>query len=153
MSSIPREALKTSASKPGVIGNVGRRDLVHHFGGGVAQHPLGSDIEDLDDALGVGGDGGEVGAVEDRALQRAGLQQYIFGLFRHCVFSVLEDANTRRRPVVSKGQGVLPITRAWPAWRTNYADSKLRCEQRFNGILELKSGVRLLQKVRAGNEH
>ena len=55
------------------IGDVGRRDLVHHLGGGVAQHPLGADVEDLDDALGVGGDAREVGAVEDRALQRARL--------------------------------------------------------------------------------
>ena len=51
------------------IGNVGRRDLVHHFGGRVAQHPLGADVEDLNDALRVGGDAREVGAVEDRALQ------------------------------------------------------------------------------------
>ena len=54
------------------IGNVGRRDLVHHFGGGVAQHPLGADVEDLDDALRVRGDAREVGAVEDRALQGPG---------------------------------------------------------------------------------
>ena len=57
------------------IGDVGRRDLVHHLGGGVAEHPLGADVEDLDDALGVGGDAREVGAVEDRALQRARFQQ------------------------------------------------------------------------------
>jgi hypothetical protein len=85
---MPREALNTSASKPGVIGvpkldaqrlgardhflrigNVGWRDLVHHFGGRVAQHPLGADVEDLNDALRVGGDAREVGAVENRALQ------------------------------------------------------------------------------------
>jgi len=46
------------------------RDLVHHVGGGVTKHPLGADVEDLNDALGVGGDAREVGAVEDRALQR-----------------------------------------------------------------------------------
>ena len=88
MSSIPREALKTRASKPGVIGvpsstlsalaraisflrigNIGRRDLVHHVGGRVAKHPLGADVEDLNDALRVSGDAREVGAVEDRALQ------------------------------------------------------------------------------------
>ncbi len=57
------------------IGDVGRRDLVHHLGGRVAQHPLGADVEDLDDALGVGGDAREVGAVEDRALQGARFQQ------------------------------------------------------------------------------
>jgi hypothetical protein len=86
---MPREALNTSASKPGVIGvpsstlsalgardhflrigDVGRRDLVHHLGRGIAQHALGADVEDLDDALGVGGDAREVGAVEDRVLQR-----------------------------------------------------------------------------------
>ena len=50
------------------IGDVGRRDLVHHLGGRVAEHPLGADIEDLDDALGVGRDAREVGAVENRAL-------------------------------------------------------------------------------------
>src|SRR5476649_2379334 len=29
------------------IGNVGRRDLVHHLGGRVSQHALGADVEDL----------------------------------------------------------------------------------------------------------
>ena len=38
------------------IGNIRRRDLVHHFGRGVAQHPLGAHVEDLDDALRIGGD-------------------------------------------------------------------------------------------------
>ena len=94
MSSIPREALKTSASKPGRdrgaeldaqrlgardhflrIGDVGRRDLVHHVGGRVAQHALGADVEDLDDALRVGGDAREVGAVEDRVLQGPRFEQ------------------------------------------------------------------------------
>jgi len=45
--------------------------MFHHFGGRVAQHPLGADVEDLDDAPRVGGDAREVGAVEDRALQGA----------------------------------------------------------------------------------
>ncbi len=62
------------------IGNVGRRDLVHHFGGGVAQHALGADVEDLDHAFRVGGDAGEIGAVEDRALQRSRLEQRLFRL-------------------------------------------------------------------------
>jgi len=92
MSSIPREALNTNASKAGRdrgsefeaqrfgtrnhfirIGNVGRRDLVHHFGGRIAQHALGADIEDLDDALRVGGNTREIGAVENRALQAPAL--------------------------------------------------------------------------------
>ena len=62
------------------VGDVGRRDLVHHFGGRVAEHALGADIEDLNDALGVGGDAGEVGAVENRALQGSRLEQRLFGL-------------------------------------------------------------------------
>ena len=62
------------------IGDVGRRDLVHHFRGRVSQHPFGADVEDLDDALGVGGYAREVGAAEDRALQRSRLQQGFFGL-------------------------------------------------------------------------
>ena len=33
------------------IGNLGRGDLVHHFGGRVAEHALGADIEYLNDAL------------------------------------------------------------------------------------------------------
>ena len=55
------------------------RDLVHHVGGRVAQHALGADVEDLDDALRVGGDAREVGAVEDRALQGVTLGQRLFG--------------------------------------------------------------------------
>ena len=37
------------------VGNIGRGDLVHHVGGRVAQHALGADIEDLNDAFGVSG--------------------------------------------------------------------------------------------------
>jgi hypothetical protein len=57
------------------IGNVGRCDRVHHFGGRVAQHALGADVENLNHALRVGGDTREVGAVENRALQGACLEQ------------------------------------------------------------------------------
>jgi hypothetical protein len=54
------------------IGEVGGGDLVDDFGGGVAEHVFGADVEDLDDAVGVGGDGGEVGAVEDGAPEGTG---------------------------------------------------------------------------------
>ena len=57
------------------IRDVGRRDPVHHVGGQVAEHPLRPDVEDLNDAVRVGCDAGEVGAVEDRILQRACLEQ------------------------------------------------------------------------------
>ena len=65
------------------IGDVGRGDLVCHFGRRVAQHTLGADVEDLDDPLGVGRDGREIGAVENGVLQGAGLKQR---LFRRAVF-------------------------------------------------------------------
>ena len=99
MSSMPRKALKTRASKPGLIvvvkleaqgcgpgdhllgvGNLGRGDLVHHFGGRVARRALGADIEYLNDALGVGGDAREVGAVENRPLQGPRFRQSLFRL-------------------------------------------------------------------------
>ena len=51
------------------IGNVGRRDLVDDFRRSEAQHSLRTDVEYLDDALGIGGDAREVRAVEDRLLQ------------------------------------------------------------------------------------
>ena len=57
------------------IGDVGRGDLVDDVGGGVAQHALGADVEELNDALLVGGDAREVGAVEDGVLQRPRLEQ------------------------------------------------------------------------------
>ena len=59
------------------IMNVARADPVDDLGGRVAQHALGADIEQLDDALLVGGDDREVGAGQDRVLQRPGLQQCI----------------------------------------------------------------------------
>src|SRR5450759_4085938 len=40
-----------------------------------AEHPLGADVEDLDDALRVGRDARKVSAVEDRALQGSRRQQ------------------------------------------------------------------------------
>src|SRR5918994_137896 len=104
MSSMPQDALNTSASKPGVmdvasstlralarlISSCGSEMsagviLFMTFGGGVPQHPLGADVENLDDAPGVGGDAGEIGTVEDRALQRASFQQ------RFCVAHLAAD--------------------------------------------------------------
>ena len=62
------------------IGYVGRSDLVHDIRGDVAQHALGADVENLDHALRVGGDAGEVCAVENRILQGPGLQQALLAL-------------------------------------------------------------------------
>ena len=59
-------------------GNVGRRDRVHHFGGRVAEHALGADVEDLDDAFLVGGDAREILAVENRGLQGPRFTQRLF---------------------------------------------------------------------------
>ena len=83
MIGVPSSALSALRARDDFlrVGNVGRGDLVHHVGGGVAQHALGTDVEDLDDALRVGGDTGEVGAVENRVLQSACLEQRLFRLF------------------------------------------------------------------------
>ena len=51
------------------VGNIGRGDPVQHLVGGIAQHAFRADVEDLDNALGIGGDTREIGAVENRALQ------------------------------------------------------------------------------------
>jgi hypothetical protein len=78
----PAEALKVNASKPGAIGScqleaqgqcprlhflrimdVARVDLVHDLAGVIAQHALGADIEQLDDAFLVGGDDRKLGLV------------------------------------------------------------------------------------------
>ena len=63
----------------GLVGEVGGGDLVDDFVGGVAEHAFGADVEDLDDAVGVGGDGGEVSGVEDGALEGAGFEEDFFG--------------------------------------------------------------------------
>src|SRR5438309_9280104 len=51
---------------------------IYHVGGRVAQHALGADVEDLNDALLVSGDAREVGAVKDRALEGPCLEQSLF---------------------------------------------------------------------------
>src|ERR1039457_1423193 len=104
MSSMPREALKTSASKPGVIGvassslNALARAITScgsemSAGGGLFFPPagaqprtpsrlaLGAAFEVLEAAFGVGGNVREVGAVEVRALQRPCFKQRLFRLF------------------------------------------------------------------------
>jgi hypothetical protein len=55
------------------IGNVGRCYLVHQFGGRVAEHSLGTDVEDLNYTLGIGRDIGEISARENRVLESADL--------------------------------------------------------------------------------
>jgi hypothetical protein len=57
------------------IGDVGRRDPVDDFRRFIAEHPLGADVEQLDDALLVRGDAREVRAAEDRVLEGSGLEQ------------------------------------------------------------------------------
>jgi hypothetical protein len=77
-------------------------------GGRVAQHPLGADVKDLNDALGVGGDAREVGTIEDRALQGAGLEQRLFRLLARSVVGALGDGGPCFRLVVSSRQVVAP---------------------------------------------
>src|ERR1035441_2801450 len=56
------------------IGNIGGSGLIHHLDGRVAQHALGADVEDLNDALRVSGDTREIGAVKNRVLKCPCLQ-------------------------------------------------------------------------------
>ena len=53
------------------IGEVRRRHPVDDVVFGIAKHPLRANVEDLDDALAVGGDAGEVGTFDDGVLQCA----------------------------------------------------------------------------------
>ena len=55
--------------------DVARPDLVDDLVRAVAQHALGADVEELDDAVFVGRDDREVGAGQDRVLQRARFEQ------------------------------------------------------------------------------
>jgi hypothetical protein len=57
------------------IKEIGQRNFVNHFSGQVAQHAFRADIENLDDAVRVGGDAGKKSAIENRALQRPGFMQ------------------------------------------------------------------------------
>src|SRR5258706_14930145 len=82
--------------------------LFSTFGGRIAKHPLGADVEDLNDAHRVGGDAREVGAVEDRTLQGPGLEQRLFRLLERSVVGALGDADPRPRLVVSISHGVGP---------------------------------------------
>ena len=108
---------------------------------------VGADVEDLNDALGVGGDAGEVGAVEDRALQRAGLKRGLFGLLARGVVGGLGEVDPCPRFVVSNSDDVAPSTCARPTHRMDYETSKRHCKQLFKGILQLIFSVGLLQET------
>src|ERR1019366_6186623 len=106
------------------IGDVGGRDLVHHIGGCVSQHTFGSDVEELNDALLVGGDAGEVGAVEDGVPERAGLQQSFFpAKLRHggiaCRFRLLPlpAFSGRNHYLFQSTHGVLTLPLRSGEWR------------------------------------
>ena len=58
--------------------DVGRRYPIDHLDRRVTQHGLSADIEELNDALLVGGDDREIGAVQDRVLQGPCFQQGLF---------------------------------------------------------------------------
>src|SRR6266403_4933787 len=97
------------------IGYVGRRDLVQHFGGGVAQHPLRTDIEQLNDALLVGGDAGEVRAVEDCVLQGPRFEQSCFAPDFGDGFRLARVAVEKSGAVDLPGHGCLRSSRRAPA--------------------------------------
>jgi hypothetical protein len=53
-----------------------------------AKHPLGTNVEDLNDTLRVGGDAGEVGTIEDRALQGADFRARLVVSIEHAMSPV-----------------------------------------------------------------
>src|SRR5674476_1068468 len=73
-------ALSSASSAFLRIGDLGWRDFVHHLQRRIAQHALSADVKNLDHAVGVGGDAGEISAVENGLLQGAGFEQRLFGL-------------------------------------------------------------------------
>ena len=85
------------------IRNIGWRDLVHHIRGGVAQHALGTHIEDLDDTLRICGNTGEICAVEDGALQRASFEQRFFSLLAGSVISADHQVTDNGVLIVAQG--------------------------------------------------
>jgi hypothetical protein len=91
MSSMPRDALNTQGFEAGFdrrgqlcaqqlrscdhflrVGDVRGRDFVDDFRGREPEHALGADVDNLDDAFGVGGDARKIGAIENRPLQVGG---------------------------------------------------------------------------------
>jgi hypothetical protein len=60
----------------------GRRDLVDDIGSGITEHAFGSDSEDLNNALFICCNAGEVGAVEDGVLEGLSLDLFAFSTLR-----------------------------------------------------------------------
>src|ERR1051325_1714317 len=84
------------------VGNIGGGDLVDHVGGYITEHAFSAYIEDLNDASLVGRDAGEVGAVENRILQRAGFNQGLFGLFACGVIGADQQIADDRAVIVTQ---------------------------------------------------
>jgi len=59
------------------VGDIGRGNLVDDIGGSEPQHQLGAGIEQLNNPHFVGGDDGEIGAVQYGLLQRAGFHNQL----------------------------------------------------------------------------
>ncbi len=123
MSSMPREALNTKASNPGAIGvpsstlNALARAITSCGSemsagvilfitscGRVAQHALGADVEDLNDALGVSGDTREIGAVENRVLQGPRFKQRLFRLLARGVVGADQQVADDGVLIVAQGR-------------------------------------------------
>ena len=71
--------------------DIARVDLVHDLSGRVAQHAFGTNVEYLNDALLVGGDYREIGAVKNRILQGTGFKQRILSMADGDGFQVPHD--------------------------------------------------------------
>src|SRR5579862_1167582 len=106
------------------IGNVGRRDLVDDVGRCIAQHALGADVENLNDALLVRGDAREIGAIEDGVLQGAGLEQRYVAPGFHGAVVESRDARRHVSPPAKTRKGLGGRSRG--AYRGKSAEKPVR---------------------------
>ena len=90
----------------GRVGNIRRRNFVHHIHCGVTQHTLCTDVKNLDDAIGIGGNAGKIRAVENCVLQRTGFDQCVLSLLARGVVSADQQiANDRVLCIAQRSHG------------------------------------------------
>ncbi len=133
------------------IGNVGRRDLIQHLNGRIAQHAFGADVEYLDDAFRIGGDAREVGAVEDCVLQRSRFEDRLFRLF---AFGPRNGAGDNPVPMPrhtpSIGHCIAPDNARSPYWTNGLVDMS---RSTMSSAIELAGGFSSLAVSETTNAH
>jgi hypothetical protein len=122
----------------------GRRDLVDDIGSGITEHAFGSDSEDLNNALFICCNAGEVGAVEDGVLEGLSLELFAFSTLRRKLLF-----GPQRRPS-SATHGSLIMDSA-PQLGTSRSKGSLRRPLRPIGHFHVKVRCRRARGVELGN--